>query len=411
MQSILAEGAKTFIPPEARNFRNVTFQSRINSEVVENLTAVGIIERAPVKSTYRLFAIPKADGRVRVLYDLSQLTPFLGKPTCHLPRPMDVLANENAQWAIKVDLSDGFFHIPVHSKLSQYLGIQYQGVTYRWTRLPMGLATAPAIMQAVMREAAKYISAQCPLIQAYVYLDDFLFVARHPEHLTGIPQLMRDMGLTINVKKSQLQPVTELTYLGIHLDLANRTLSVPADLKTKVLRAIADAPQRSLLYAQRLAGFVNFIRPVAKLPLQIIHEILARADNLPDLVAAVPDTDWTFSYRDYWHRFVHHPRWIATDATPGQLGFADAEVQWAVKLPRLLPIFQAELLAIYLAMYLVPPATTIHTDNTATLSAAHKGRCPPAWLPWIMQLFSHRASSIRYVPTYLNPADEPSRWE
>ena len=107
VRSILSEGAKTFVPPEAREFRNVTYQSRINTEIITNLTETGIIEQGHVRSTYRLFTIPKNDGRARVLYDLSQLTPFLTKPTCRLPRPFDVLANGNARFAIKVDVAAG----------------------------------------------------------------------------------------------------------------------------------------------------------------------------------------------------------------------------------------------------------------------------------------------------------------
>ena len=139
VQSILSEGAKTFIPPEARQFHNVTFQSRINSEIIQNLAQAGIIEKGPVSSTYRLFALPKKDGRVRVLYDLSQLTPYLIKPTCHLPRPMDVLANGNAQFAIKIDLSDGFFLYTRAPKTAAVPGNPIPGNNVQVEKAPDGL--------------------------------------------------------------------------------------------------------------------------------------------------------------------------------------------------------------------------------------------------------------------------------
>ena len=100
---------------------------------------------------------------------------------------------------------------------------------------------------------------------------------------------------------------------------------------------------------------------------------------------------------------------MATDATNSQLGFADAMTELSSPLVQPLPIFQAEFLAVYLAMPFVPPYTTLYADNTAALSAAHNGRRPPAWLPWVMRVFQHRGSSVRYVHTLLNPADLPSR--
>ena len=56
--------------------------------------------------------------------------------------------------------------------------------------------------------------AQCPGVQAYIYLDDFLFVARRSEDLLPVPDMIKSLGFTINVKKSQLTPVRQLTYVS-----------------------------------------------------------------------------------------------------------------------------------------------------------------------------------------------------
>ena len=91
----------------------------------------------------------------------------------------------------------------------------------------MGLATAPAIMQSVMREPTKEITHQFPHVTAYVYLDDFLFVAPDPSYLLEISDYMTKIGLNLSKNKSVLEPTQELSYLGVSLNLRDRSLSVP----------------------------------------------------------------------------------------------------------------------------------------------------------------------------------------
>ena len=110
----------------------------------------------------------KPDLRVRVIYDLSDLTPYL-TPECHLPRPVDVLADDSAHFAIKADLTDGFYHIPVYKQLRPYLGVSYRGATYRWARLPMSLSSAPALMQTVGLVAAAVMERPSPCQRSCVH--------------------------------------------------------------------------------------------------------------------------------------------------------------------------------------------------------------------------------------------------
>ena len=233
-KSIMTSGAMTYIPREARGHFEVTPRSRILDETVDNLTAIGVLKPAKFVSAYRLFVHAKPDLRVRVLYDLSPLTPYLTRPHCRLPRSLDLLGDSDARFAIKIDLADGFFQIPIHKGLQPFLGVRYGSRSYVWTVLPMGLATAPSLMQTVMGAIAKLITRCCPGVKARVYLDDFLFTAPAPALLTPIPELLRSWGLKLNDRKSQLLPCRQLTYLGISLDLAERRLFVPDQTRDRV---------------------------------------------------------------------------------------------------------------------------------------------------------------------------------
>ena len=226
-----------------------------------------------------------------------------------------------------------------------------------------------------------------------------------------IPALLTSWGLVINARKSCLQPTQEITYLGLTVNLREQTLQVPPELQDRILRAIALAPNLSLHAAQRLAGFVNFVRPVARLPLQLISAILARDGRLTAWAqGGLWSHDWTFSARDYRDWFCRHPgRGLASDATPTQLGLADAVGGITFRLQRPLPIYVSEYLAVLLLTCIAPPCTTLYIDNTAVLYNLHKGRCPMAWLPFLSRWFARRAQSVRYVPTEANPADRASR--
>ncbi|KAF0296949.1 Protein P [Amphibalanus amphitrite] len=292
------------------------------------------------------------------------------------------------------------------------MGVRLQtGEEYLWTVLPMGLATAPALMQAVMTSVVKYVQDRIPAVTGKVYLDDFLFYSTRPDDLLPIPALLRDIGLQMNTNKSVLQPTQTLTYLGLQLDLANRRISIPSSLQKKILKALTRLPDLSHHQAERLAGYINFVRPVARLPLQLVIATLQQDPRIPLWVQqGVWDHDWSFSAEDYHNWFRSHQHAVAVDATPYQLGFADASAAIAVPLERPIPIYQAEFLAALLAALQVPPGTTVFSDNQAVIHNIHKGRCPPSWLPWISELFAHRGNSFRYIPSADNPADAPSRW-
>ena len=49
------------------------------------------------------------------------------------------------EWVISIDLTDAYLHVPIHTQSQKYLRFHFHGVTYQFTSLPFGLATAPLI--------------------------------------------------------------------------------------------------------------------------------------------------------------------------------------------------------------------------------------------------------------------------
>ena len=156
-----------------------------------------------------------------------------------------------------------------------------------------------------------------------MYLDDFLFLAPQPGLLQGIADTFQEAGLIVNTSKSHIEPTQQLRYLGLDVDLRARVISVPKALQARALRAIERAPELSVHQAQQLAGFVNFLRPVAKLPLQLVSGILQRRHELPGWVRdGLWDHEWSFSAVDYHYWFRSHSLCWAVDATPGSSGLS-----------------------------------------------------------------------------------------
>ena len=91
---------------------------------------------------------------------------------------------------------------------------------------------------------------------------------------------------------------------------------------------------------------------------------------------------------------------VASDATPAQLGLAAADGMLTIRLPRVLPIYQAEYLAALLMTTIAPPSSTLYVDNMAVVFNLHKGRCPTAWLPFVSRWFAQRTQSVHTLYSY-----------
>ena len=206
VQSILSGGARSYIVPGTRH-QTMTPLTSHTAQARDALVRAGVLSPGKPSSSYRLFVLPKDAARLRVLYDLSPITARVKSPQCHLPRAIDILADPGARYAIKIDLTDGFYHVPVHPALGRQLGVRFpDGTAYCWTVLPMGLASAPGIMQMVTSEAARLVEQNCPGVTARVYLDDFLFSAASPHLLEPVLPLLRQWGFNVNMRKSIVEP-------------------------------------------------------------------------------------------------------------------------------------------------------------------------------------------------------------
>ena len=139
---------------------------------IERLCSIEVIEKnSDSEWACGTFITPKKTGDVRVVTDLRELNKFVKRKPFPLPKIKDLLQSlANFQYATAVDLSMGYYNIPLDKRAQELCTFLLPWGKYRWKRLPMGLKTAPDIFQEIMVDLLGYL----PYVQ--VYIDNVLIL-------------------------------------------------------------------------------------------------------------------------------------------------------------------------------------------------------------------------------------------
>ena len=197
-----------------------------------------------------------------------------------------------------MDLTQAYYHMAVHPDTRKYLGMEYQGKFYRWEALPFGLNVAPREWQRAMNAVVAHLRVQGILV--WVYIDDFIVLGATREivghHTRKLLALLRRLGLSVNIKKSVLDPTQLILFLGFLVDLENGRISVPpSKLKaiTADVRRIRESPR---LTVRKLASILGTLRSLApavphvRILSDIVSTLVGReARRGWDRIVVVPD--------------------------------------------------------------------------------------------------------------------------
>ena len=172
----------------------------------------------------RVFLVPKKNGKMRLVIDLSSLNQWLDCPTFQLDHVQVIRESLSpGMWATSIDLSDAYLHIPIHPVFWQYLVFQVGNKRYQFMVLPFGLNTAPRVFSAVMKALKKWARRHGILL--FQYLDDWLLLhlltAVLNEHTLALTKQCTRLGLLVNFDKSETTPTQSIVFLGDHLDFAS----------------------------------------------------------------------------------------------------------------------------------------------------------------------------------------------
>ena len=248
-----------------KQFRLSTKDQDLLRDQVASWLKCGIIKRTSSPHNNPIFCVPKPGNRgVRIVCDMRQSnlntkTDLYSVPS--VDQILEVVGRSNATIFSSLDLSSGFYHIPIREKDQQYAAFTVTNLgQYAFRRAIMGMAGAPATfsraVDLMLGDLADTIS----------YVDDILVYSRDiKKHLATLRQALtrlRKAGMRANPEKSVFC-VREIDYLGSNItsDGVRPTLNrVEALQETKAPTTLAGV-RRVLGVFNYMGGFIhNFAR-------------------------------------------------------------------------------------------------------------------------------------------------------
>ena len=162
-------------------------------------------------------------------------------------------------------LTDAYLHVPIHTQSQKYLRFHFKGVTYQFTSLPFGLATAPLIFTGIIK-LVKLIALQSG-IRLHQYLDDWLIRAPSEQEcrdqIQKLQKLEKDLGFIVNLKKSEFKPSQRFVFLGYHFSLDLALVKPTQDWWTK-LQMFHRLSLKSVISARTLMSTIGLLASTEK---------------------------------------------------------------------------------------------------------------------------------------------------
>ena len=145
-------------------------------EEVASLLSKGAVEEIILECPgyySRIFLVPKKNGKLRLIIDLSLLNHFVHTQTFKMLTQRKVKdAIQLNDWAFSLDLMDTYLHIPIHHRSHKFLRFTLRGRVYQFKALPFGLSTSPFVLTCLMKVITTFLRRR--VITLHPYLDDWL---------------------------------------------------------------------------------------------------------------------------------------------------------------------------------------------------------------------------------------------
>ena len=155
----------------------------------------------------------KKDGSVKLCGDYKITVNSVAQNEVYpLPRIEELFAvMSGGKIFSKLDLSHAYLQLQLDQSSQEYVTINTHWGLYRYTRLPFGVASAPAIFQCTMETLLR------GLTMVVVYIDDILIAGRpqeeHHTNLAWVLQWREDAGIRLKREKCSFC-LSEVEYLG-----------------------------------------------------------------------------------------------------------------------------------------------------------------------------------------------------
>ena len=201
--------------PVAQPYRRIPpHQLQEVQEHIKGLMAQNVIVESHSPYAAPVVIVRKKDGGIRLCVDYRRLNAKTVGDAYPLPRIQESFdALVGAQFFSTLDLASGYHQIAMHPDDQHKTAFVTPMGLFEYTRMPMGLSSAPATFQRLMQSTMSDFIFQFLL----VYLDDLLVYSKtfdeHLAHLHRLLQRMIDAGLKLKMDKCQFLR-RQVHYLG-----------------------------------------------------------------------------------------------------------------------------------------------------------------------------------------------------
>lgn len=253
------------------------------AEVLRHEVEQMLVKRAIVKvhnpfspGYYSLiFLVPKKNGQLRPVIDLSSLNRYLHVDKFKMTTPQSVRrALSPADYAVSLDLKDAYFHVPIHPGSWKYLRFSMEDTTYAFVALPFGIASAPQVFTRVFGAIGAFLHRLG--IQIVMYIDDWLIFHRDPawllQTMAELLPFLSSLGVKLNLEKSDLTPRQRFTYIGVEFWTDQILVLPPVDRVTKLQSLITSLLNRDRCLVREFLSLIGQCNSMmALVPLGRMH--------------------------------------------------------------------------------------------------------------------------------------------
>nr|ADV60005.1 polymerase [Hepatitis B virus] len=279
-------------------------------------------------------------------------------------------------------------------------------------KIPMGVGLSPFLLAQFTSAICSVVRRAFPHCLAFSYMDDLVLGAKSVQHLeslyTAVTNFLLSVGIHLNTSKTKRWGYT-LNFMGYVIGSWG---SLPQDhIVQKLKDCFRKLPVNRPIdwkVCQRIVGLLGFAAPFTQCGYPALMPLYACITAKQAFVFS--PTYKAFLCQQYMNLYpVARQRpglcQVFADATPTGWGLAIGHQRMRGTFVAPLPIHTAELLAACFARSR-SGAKLIGTDNSVVLSRKYTS------FPWLLGCAANwilRGTSFVYVPSALNPADDPSR--
>ena len=249
-------------------------------EEVQSMLKMGVIEPSRSAFSAPVVLVKKPDGSNRFCCDYRELNKVTKTDAEPIPDTEALFAKlANSRYFTKIDLTKGYWQIPVKKEDRHKTAFQTPLGLFQWTRMPFGLVTAPATF-------ARMMHMLCLCDSAVNFFDDILIHSKEwTAHLRHIDEVMsRLQQANLSARPSKIMAgCQELTFLG-H-SVGHGRLQPQAD---KVHRILHIPQPKTKKQVRALLGLVGYYR-------KFIPNFAAIAAPISDLLAGPPRQKFQWS--------------------------------------------------------------------------------------------------------------------